>query len=60
MLLERRVVDQDIELAEFIDGLLDRGLAERIVRNIAGDGDAAPALRFDGAFGFLGVGVLIR
>ena len=46
VLLERRVVDQDVELAEGVDGLLDGLLAKVTVANVAWDAGCSGGLRF--------------
>ncbi|MCY1545775.1 hypothetical protein D9M68_817310 [compost metagenome] len=55
MQLERRVVDQDVELAEGGDGGIHRLAAEGRVAHIATDREAARALGFDVAAGLLRV-----
>jgi hypothetical protein len=42
------IVDEDVEAAELIDGLADRGLAKGLVADVAGDGERlAPFLLDD-------------
>ena len=60
VLLEGGVVDEDVELAEFLDGLLDRVLAEFGVGDIAGEENAAAAFLLDSLLGLLGVLVLVE
>jgi hypothetical protein len=45
------VVDQQVELAERLDGARDRVLAERLVADVARDGQAAAALLLDQRLG---------
>jgi hypothetical protein len=52
VLLERRVVHQDVELAEFLDCLGHRRLAKRWIGDITGQEDAAAALLLHRTFGF--------
>src|SRR5688500_5718258 len=52
------VVDEDIEPLEFLDGLLDRLLAEGLATDIAFDEMRLAALALDQAPGFLGIVVL--
>ena len=49
------VVDEDVEPAQLVDRLLDRAFAERLVADIAGDGDRLAALLLDDVLGELGV-----
>ena len=49
MFLERGVVDQHVEVAEFTHRAFDRGNAERGVLHVAGDQQAAPPLGLDAA-----------
>ncbi len=60
MLLEGCVVDQDVELAEFLKGLLDGGFTEAQIRDVSGHRNATSPLGLDRAFGLLGVAVLIQ
>ena len=50
VLLEGRVVDEDVELAEFADRLLNGAFAEPGVGNVARNQNAAPAFLFDCTF----------
>ena len=60
VLLEGGVVDEDVELAEFVDGLLYRVLAEFGVGDIAGEENATAAFLLDSLLGLLGVLVLVE
>ena len=60
VLLEGGVVDEDVELAELVDRLLDRVLAEFGVGDVAGEQDAAAAFLLDGLLGLLRVLVLVE
>src|SRR5207237_2644457 len=58
MLLERGVVDDDVELAEFGDRSLDRASTEGCVADVAADENAAPLFFFfDDAARLFGVAV---
>jgi len=54
------VVDQQVEPAQRADGAGDRVLAERLVADVAGNGDAAPALLLDQRLGRCGMFVLVQ
>jgi hypothetical protein len=54
------VVDQDVEAAELVEDLGHRGEAERLVADVAGDGDGAAAFRLDDALGLRGVVMLAK
>ena len=56
VLLERRVVDEDVESAQSADGSFDRLHAETRIGDVARDQDASTAFALDRALG--GVGVL--
>ncbi len=60
VLLERRVVDQDVELAEFLDGAPDHIGADPALADVAGDGEAAPPLVLDRPLGHRRVLVLVE
>ncbi len=60
VLLERGVVDQDVEPAERLHGLRDRGLAEFRIGDVARQQDAAAPFVLDRALGFVGVLVLVE
>src|SRR5947199_782410 len=60
VLLERGIVDQDVELAELRDGLLYSRLAESKISDVAGDRNAAPSFSFHQALGFFGIDVLVE
>ena len=55
VLLERGVVDQDVELAELVHGALHRVAAEFAVGDVARDRDAAAAFVLDRALRLGGV-----
>ena len=55
VLLERGVVDQDVEPAQRLDGVLDRRRRERRVGDVALDQHGPAALAFDRVLGLLGV-----
>src|SRR5205085_1690741 len=57
VLLERGIVDQDVELAQLVDGALRRLFAELLVGDVALDHDAASAFVFDVALRLFGVAV---
>ena len=54
------IVDEDVEPAELVDGLLDRSFAELLVADVAGDGDGAPALLLDDLLGLLRIVMLAQ
>ena len=60
VLLERGVVDEDVELAELLHRLLHRVLAEFRIGDIARQQNAAAAFLLDGPLGLLGVLVLVE
>jgi len=60
VLLERGVVHEDVELAQFVDGPLDGVFAEFRIGHVARDEDAAAALFLDGAFRLLGIFMLVE
>jgi hypothetical protein len=60
VLLERRVIDQYIELAKRFDNLVYRRFAELRIRDVAGNQHAPAFFPFHRAFGFFGVIVLIK
>ena len=45
------IVDEDVEPAELVDGLLDRALAEVLVADVAGDRDRLAAFLLDDLLG---------
>jgi len=60
VLLEGRVIDQDVELAELLEGLLDRGFTEAQIRDVPRHRNTTSPFGLDRAFGLLGVGVLVQ
>src|SRR4051794_26172499 len=54
------VVDQDVETAEPVDGLLDRALAKLLVADVAGYRDRAAAFAFDDLLGLRGIVMLAQ
>ena len=58
--LHRRVVDQDIELAEFLHSAVDERLAISFIRNIPRHQDRAAAGLFNPVLGLLRVIVLLQ
>src|SRR3954467_11021333 len=60
MLLESRVVDENVELPELTDRSLDRRAAEPRVSDIAGNQQRAPAFAFHGPPGLFRVLLLFR
>jgi hypothetical protein len=52
------IVDEDVELAELIEGLPDRLFTKLLVADVAGDGDRALAFLLDDLLRFGGVVVL--
>jgi hypothetical protein len=49
------VVDQNVEPSEVLDDLVDGGLAEFRVRDVAGQQEHLAAMRLDGVGGLLGI-----
>ena len=60
MFLERRVVDQDVQLAECRNGLFHGLLAKVEALDVARNQEAAPALGLDVALGFFRIFVLVQ
>ena len=60
VILERGVVDQHVQPAEPLHGAGDGGAAMLAVRDVAGNEDAALALRFHHALRLLGVPILAQ
>ncbi len=60
MLLERGVVDQDVEPPQLAHGLCDRAFTEFRTRHVAGNRDAAPPFVLNAGTGFFRVGMFVE
>ena len=60
MFLKRRVVHQNVELAEFSHGFFHHLAAQRRILHIAGHQQATPAFGFDAALCLFGIDMLIE
>jgi hypothetical protein len=54
------IVDQDVEPAELVDRLRHRAIAKRLVADVAGDRDCAPAFLADNLRGLGGIVMLAQ